>query len=138
MAQPVCFHHTQVYKSISAAESLKLKTGIQGGLGGLTPPPRGFFVVACQYMKIPADLDPKHTHPRPEPRTPPPEEFLDPPLKKMTNLQFKFIFKFVIYNYSIYVQSDIGNLNRSIIKKFCSDFKVPDYTDNQIMHIHIK
>ena len=36
--------------------------------GGLHPPQSVFF--ACQYMKIPADLDP----------TPPLEEFLDPPL----------------------------------------------------------
>ena len=59
-----------------------------GGLGGLTPPPfRGVFVVACQYMKIPTDLDP---NPPPPPlrrilaqNTPPPppvKEFLDPPL----------------------------------------------------------
>ena len=29
-----------------------------GGLGGLNPPSE-FFFLACQYMKIPTDLDPK-------------------------------------------------------------------------------
>ena len=43
-----------------------------GGLRGLTPnihptPHPEFFLLACQYMKIPADLDPK-----PPLRTPPP------------------------------------------------------------------
>ena len=49
---------------------------------GLPPPPRFFF--ACQYIKIPADLDPNPPPPPlknygPEP-PPPLEEFLDPPL----------------------------------------------------------
>ena len=43
-----------------------------GGVGGLNTPLRGVFF-ACQYMKIPADLDP---NPSPleefRPRTPPP------------------------------------------------------------------
>ena len=56
-----------------------------GGLGGLTPPFRGCFLCffACQYIKIPTDLDP-NPPPFEEfwPRTPPPpfKEFLDPPL----------------------------------------------------------
>ena len=51
-----------------------------------TPPPplqRVFFFFACQYMKIPTDLDPNPPPPFEEfwPRTPPPlKEFLDPPL----------------------------------------------------------
>ena len=54
------------------------------GFRGLTPPPpRAGFCFACQYMKIPADMDPKPPPPLEEfrPRTPPPpEEFLGPPL----------------------------------------------------------
>ena len=48
-----------------------------GGGGGN---PSEFFF-ACQYMKIPADLDPKPLLLKEfGPRTPPPEEFLGPPL----------------------------------------------------------
>ena len=54
-----------------------------GGLGGLNPPLRG-FCFACQYIEIPADLDPNTPPPKnsgPQPPPPPPaEEFLDPPL----------------------------------------------------------
>ena len=52
-----------------------------GGSSGFTPPPpsEGFFVFACQYMKIPADLDPNppplvfrpRTSPRRIPRSAP-------------------------------------------------------------------
>ena len=38
-----------------------LSSGGSRGLGGLTPPP--FFFFAFQYMKIPADLDPKRPPP---------------------------------------------------------------------------
>ena len=62
-----------------------------GGLGGLNPPFRCVFF-ACQHMKIPADLDPT---------PPPPEEFLDPSLKREDNNLdldlFFFFFNFFIY-----------------------------------------
>ena len=54
-----------------------------GGVRGFKPPlQRGFFFFfACQYMKIPTDLDPKPPFGELWPRTPPPfKEFLDPPL----------------------------------------------------------
>ena len=34
-----------------------------GGVRGFTPQRLFFFFVACQYMKIPADLHPKHLAP---------------------------------------------------------------------------
>ena len=43
---------------------------IQGGVGGLPPPPQSFFFFACQYMKIPADLDPNPPPPPPPRRIP--------------------------------------------------------------------
>ena len=49
-----------------------------GGLGGLTPPRLFFF--ACQYMKIPVDLDPTPPPPTLKNSGLPPEEFLGPPL----------------------------------------------------------
>ena len=47
---------------------------IQGGVGGLTPPPPSevFFFFACQYMKIPADLDPNPPPPKNSGPEPPP------------------------------------------------------------------
>ena len=68
------------------ASFLKLQGSFQWriqGVGGLTPPPSEVvFVFACQYMKIPVDLDPKHPPRRIPAQNPPPplEEFLDPPL----------------------------------------------------------
>ena len=63
-----------------------------GGLGGLNPPSEVFFkIFACQYMKIPTDLDLPPPPPFEEfwPRTPPPplKEFLDPPLPFITGDQ---------------------------------------------------
>ena len=59
-----------------------------GGVGGLTPPPPPplqrlvFLFFACQYMKIPTDLDPNPPPPlrRILAQNPPFKEFLDPPL----------------------------------------------------------
>ena len=59
------------------------------GSGGLTPPQR-FFFFACQYMKIPTDLDPNGPGeflrtwriPRTYGNSYGPGEFLDPPLYK--------------------------------------------------------
>ena len=51
-----------------------------GGRGFNPPPPQRFFFFACQYMKIPADLDPNPPPRRIPAQNPPPplEEFLDP------------------------------------------------------------
>ena len=51
-----------------------------GGLGGLTPLQRLGVFCACQYMKIPTDLDPKPPLRRILAQNPPFKEFLDPPL----------------------------------------------------------
>ena len=51
-----------------------------GGVRGFKPPFRGFFF-ACQYMKIPTDLDPKPPLRRILAQNPPFKEFLDPPLE---------------------------------------------------------
>ena len=54
----------------------------------LTVSSRSIFLLACQYMKIPTDLDP---NPPPPLRRilaqnpPPPKEFLDPPLDRAAN-----------------------------------------------------
>ena len=58
-----------------------------GGVRGFKPPLRGVFFLACQYMKIPMDLDPKPPPSKnsvPEPH--PLEEFLDPPLQMPLDL----------------------------------------------------
>ena len=52
----------------------KRKSGIPGSSGS-----RGFFL-ACQYMKIPTDLDPKPPLRRILAQNPALKEFLDPPL----------------------------------------------------------
>ena len=53
-----------------------------GGVGGLNPPLQRLFFVffACQYMKIPMDVDPKPPLRRILAQNPPFKEFLDPPL----------------------------------------------------------
>ena len=53
-----------------------------GGFRGFKPPPSDvfFFFFACQYMKIPTDLDPKPPLRRILAQNPPFKEFLDPPL----------------------------------------------------------
>ena len=56
-----------------------------GGVGGLNP--RRRFLFACQYMEIPADLDPK----------PPLEEFLPrTPLEKLSTVDTYLI----LYGYN--------------------------------------
>ena len=61
-----------------------------GGLGGLTPF-RGLFYFACQYMKIPADLDPTPLK-NSCPELPPPlEKFVDPPLEYTEILTWTFV-----------------------------------------------
>ena len=59
-------------------------SGSRGGFRGFKPPPlQRVFFFACQYMKIPTDLDPIPPPPSknsgPEPPTH--KEFLDPPLE---------------------------------------------------------
>ena len=51
-----------------------------GGRGFKAPSEVVFF--ACQYMKIPADLDPTPLEEFRSRTSPPPEEFLDPPLTR--------------------------------------------------------
>ena len=68
-----------VYLAMSPPSTYAVADPGGGELGGLTPE----FFLACQYMKIPADLDP---NPPPlknsGPEQPPPlEEFLGPPLR---------------------------------------------------------
>ena len=75
--------HNQYHLFLSVHISVADPGG--GGLGGLTPPPpfRGCFLFffACQYMKIPTDLDPNPPPPfRRILAQNPPFEFLDPPL----------------------------------------------------------
>ena len=56
----------------------------EGGFRGFNPPPPSevvFFFFACQYMKIPTDLDPKPRLRRILAQNPPFKEFLDPPLQ---------------------------------------------------------
>ena len=67
--------HTHIHThSLYTLYTLSHQWRIQGGLGGLNiPPPRFFF--ACQYMKVPVDLDPNPPPPPFEefrPRPPPP------------------------------------------------------------------
>ena len=63
-------------KGTSRRPTLQCPAGGGGGRG--FNPPQSFFF-ACQYMKIPVDLPPPPNNSGPEP-PPPLEEFLDPPL----------------------------------------------------------
>ena len=88
--------NTVKYSLLCTCQCQRLVSGYNSGgsmgvwVRGFNPP-SGFFFFACQYMKIPTDLDPnppppKNSGPEPPPRPPPPpppaKEFLDPSLYK--------------------------------------------------------
>ena len=74
----VCMY-TYAWMNVCMCVCICMYSSGSRGVGGLTPPSEVFFL-ACQYMKIPTDLDP-NPPPLEEfwPRTPL-KEFLDPPL----------------------------------------------------------
>ena len=70
-----------LYMQVINADIYISSSGSRGGFRGFNPPFRGVFFFACQYMKIPTDLDPKPPLRRILAQNPPPlKEFLDPPL----------------------------------------------------------
>ena len=96
----------------NTAQITMCSSGSRGGgeLGGLPPPPpfRGFFLFffACQYMKIPTDLDPNPPPPSKNsgPEPPPPfKEFLRRPIYTYDCYGYSPILNYIDVNVNVHV-----------------------------------